>query len=145
MSNTSKFVQLARDFGTTPSSRFVLTFRVCKLQLLGNVSEILPMSLFLLRFKTFKVLLVEDNKHWGIVPFMELLDRSRTPRAAALHIDSGICPWNLLLERDKKALSESRLNKKSSLVQQSGNYSLTSPNNNNMEGKLGVVPGVGWS
>ena len=114
MSNTSKFVQLARDFGTTPSSRFVLTFRVCKLQLLAKVSEILPVSLFLLRFRTFKLLLVEDNKHWGIVPFMELLDRSRTARAVALHIDSGICPWNLLFDRDKKASSELVLHNMSS-------------------------------
>ena len=114
MSNTSKFVQLARDFGTTPSSRFVLTFRVCKLHLLENVSEILPVSLFLLRFRTFKLLLVEDNKHWGIVPFMELLDKSRTPRAIELHIYSGICPWNLLLERDKKALLGLILHKNSS-------------------------------
>ena len=91
-----------------------MTFRNCKLQLLGNVSEILPVSLFLLRFRTFKLLLVEDNKHWGIVPFMELLDRSRTARAVALHIDSGICPWNLLLDRDKKALLEKILHEMSS-------------------------------
>jgi hypothetical protein len=35
------------------------------------------------------------------VPLMELLDRSRTSRFVALHIDMGMLPYNLLLERNK--------------------------------------------
>ena len=90
-----------------------MTFRVCKLQSLGNVSDILPVRLFLLRFRTHKLLLIEE-KQWGIVPFMELLDRSRAPINVALHIDSGICPWNLLFERDKKILGLLSFHDKSS-------------------------------
>ena len=101
MSNTSRFVQLARDFGITPSSRFSLRFRVCKLQYFENLSNIVPMRLFLLRLRTPRVLLSVE-KHWGSVPLKELWDKSRTWRDLALHIDSGICPWNLLLARDKK-------------------------------------------
>ena len=62
------------------------------------------MKLFLLRFRTLKLLLIEE-KQWGIVPFIELLDRSRTPRDVALQIDSRFAhAWNLLLERDKKVI-----------------------------------------
>ena len=75
-----------------------MRFRVCKPQLTGNVSDIVPLSLFLLTSNTLRV----SFKHWGIVPFNKLSDRSRTTRYVALHIDSGIRPNNLLLERDKK-------------------------------------------
>jgi hypothetical protein len=102
MSNTSKDVQLDRDFGTTPSSRFPLRFRAVKEQSAGNVSYILPMRLFLFSFRTNMELI--GKRHCGIVPLKELLDRSRYLRDVVLHIDSGICPWNLLLERDKKAV-----------------------------------------
>ena len=43
------------------------------------------MKLFLLRFRTLKLLLIEE-KQWGIVPFIELLHRSRTPRDVALEM-----------------------------------------------------------
>ena len=72
------------------------------------------MKLFLLRFRTLKLLLIEE-KQWGIVPFIELLDRSRTPRDVALHIDSRFAhAWNLVLERDKKVLAGLSFHDKSS-------------------------------
>ena len=44
------------------------------------------------------------KRHCGTVPLKELLDRSRYVRDVVLHIDSGIGPWNLLIERDKKEM-----------------------------------------
>ena len=100
MSNNSKFVQLEREFGTIPSSRFLLRLKVCKLQLLRNIFGISPVRLFLLRFRTSRVSLIA-MKQWGIVPLKELLDRSRISIDEVLHIASRIYPLSLLLERDK--------------------------------------------
>jgi hypothetical protein len=90
-SKISKDVQLAREFGSFPCSWFPLRSNVCKPQLLGNVLEIAPVRLFLLRFSTPRVLLI-SIKHWGIMPLKELLDKSRARRFLALHIDLGILP-----------------------------------------------------
>ena len=77
-----------------------MRLKVCKPQLLGNISDILPVRLFLLRFRTFRVSLIA-MRQWGIVPLKELIDRSRISRDVALHIAPRIYPLSLLLERDK--------------------------------------------
>jgi hypothetical protein len=92
MSKTSNLEQLAKDFGNPPFSWFLLRAKVCKPQLRGNASGIVPLRLFVLRLSTTSALLLSSIKHWGIVPKKELLDRSRNSSSIALHIDMGISP-----------------------------------------------------
>ncbi|KAE8124762.1 hypothetical protein FH972_019618 [Carpinus fangiana] len=66
----------------------------------------MPLRLFVVRFSTPSVPVILI-KHWGTVPLMELSNKSRASRYVALHIELGMLPYNLLLER-KMNLMEGR-------------------------------------
>lgn len=98
-------VQLARDCGTSLCIIFLWRSRIFKEQLTGNASGIRLLNLFSPRFNTPRVLLVIADTHVGILPVKLLDERSRTSMLPALQMDSGIRPWRLLFEREKKMVA----------------------------------------
>ena len=96
-SKTCSILQLARDFRTTPYSWFPLRCGICNPKIPRNIMlERVPPRLFLLKFKTPKVVLLLVIKHAGIEPLKLLFDKSRTWKYVALHIYSGMNPMRLL-------------------------------------------------
>jgi hypothetical protein len=77
MSNTFNDEQWERELGMGPCRIFPLKFKVLTLQETGNISGILPVILFFLKFNATRVLVIVI-KHGGIVPEMLLKEISST-------------------------------------------------------------------
>ena len=98
---TSKLTQFAKDLGTTPSSRFPLRFRVSNDKHLEMYQILCHFVCFSSNPTPLRVLLI-SIKHWGIVSFKVLYDRSRIWRYVVPYNERGLPPRNLLFEREKK-------------------------------------------